>query len=597
MSTTSRPVLAPTSGSDPAPNPTRPAVAATAAALLGAVLLVAAPVLGVVGPNAGPAVGAAAAVALACAFLPPLLSVVALARRAVAVAGALLAGSGGVALGIVVLDAALWSDPIDANRLDLFRPLTAAHLHAGPGAVALLVGHVLAVVAGILGLVAVTRAAQADGYGLGADPALDGAPVARRIGPLSGAVAVGAALLLGAGAFGVPWATTDPVLVVHPLLGSNAPTAIGVALVVLAVLVVVAAALASESTDVAAAAVVGAGVGALGLFGSRVAAGVAAGGGVSVAAGSVVSALAALVLIAVGATMPAAARARARSVTPVRASGASRAVAHRARQARQHAVAGAAGVVSGALAVVGSLLPVLAVPDGVDRPHVLVARVALVAGAILFVSSTALLLPGLASVVRPAVAVVWAAQFAAVAAVLQAVVVAIDVPGVGIGAGTVLLGASALGAVATGALCWHAGSVERDVVDRSVGTPWRRAVLLVGVPAVVVSTIALALPLYTGPGYAPDSVTDWPWGWDTWGKGVLVVTLVVTVLTAARARPARAGVGAVGAALSMGVYLTGWPLTNSRIAEAAIGPGTWAAIMGVVLFVATAVVAVRPRRP
>jgi hypothetical protein len=579
---------------DPAPNPTRPAAVAVAVALAGALLLVVAQVLEIVGPNAGSAVGAALVVTLACSALPSLLALAALVGRAPAVAGALLAGAGAAALGLVVLDLALWTDSIDANRLDLFRPLTAAQLDAGPGAVAVLVGHLLAVVAGVIGLMSVARAAQADGYGLGEDPEFDGAPVARRIGAVLAVGAVGAALLLCAGSLGTPWATTDPLLVVHSLLGSNAPTAIGVVTVALAVLIVVAAALASVSTSVAAAAVVGAGLGALGLFGSRVAAGLLA-EGLSVTAASVVSAAAALVLVVAGAAMPWAARARAASGRPARDTRA--AARGRAGQARWHAAAGVTCIASGVLAAAGSLFPVLTVPGGGDRPDILFTRVTLVSGALLVVAGTALLLPAFAATVRPAVGVLWAAHFAVVTAVLQSVVVAVDVPGVGIGAGTVLLGLSALGAVATGALCWHAGSVERDLAEVPADTGPRREVLLVGVPAAVVSAVALALPLYTGPGYAPETLTEWPWGWDTWGRGVLAVTLVVTAVVVSRARPARAAVGAVGAAMSMGVYLIGWPLTNGRIADSAIGQGTWAAIMGVALFAVTAVVAVRPRRP
>ena len=80
-------------------------------------------------------------------------------------AGALLAGAGAVSVGAAVLDTQLWTDAIDANRLELFRPETAAELAAGSGAYAALGGHLLIAFAGLLGMVAVHRESLMDGYG------------------------------------------------------------------------------------------------------------------------------------------------------------------------------------------------------------------------------------------------------------------------------------------------------------------------------------------------------------------------------------------------------------------------------------------------
>ncbi|MFF0815939.1 hypothetical protein ACFYVR_12430 [Rhodococcus sp. NPDC003318] len=593
------------------PAASRPATIAAGFGLFGAILVTLGPVLGVVRPDAGPAVAPAAALAIGATVAVPVLALTLLVRKAAAAAGAILAGAGAVAVGTTVLDLALWTDAIDANRLELFRPLTAAHLDPGPGAVAVVAGHLCAVIAGVLGSVAIARASQQDGYG-SEHPDLDGSPVGGRIGAPAAVVAVGAGLLVAGASFGVPWTSTDPVLVVRPLLGSAAPTAIGVALVALAVLVVVASALAAGATAVAAAAVVGAGFGALSVFGSRAVVGAVAGDGVATGAGSVLAAAAAVTLILIGLLLPLVVDRRSRPATgpapavPTPASrqdGTPKARAAaadaraRTRLGRWHAAAGLTGIGAGLLAAVGSLLPVLTLPDGVGHPQILATRVTLVAGVVLVLACVWLLLSEFAAVVRPAVGVLWAALVAAVAEVLQAWVVAADLPAVGIGPGAVLLALSALAAAATGLLAWCAGSVEREGLDMSGDAAPRAAVLAVGVPAALVSTIALALPLYTGAGDGAETVAHWPWGWGQWGRAILAVTVVLTVVVAARARPARAAVGSLGAAIAMGVYLIGWPLTSGRISEPVVGPGAWGAILGVALFAATAVVAVRPRRP
>ncbi|MFE3293745.1 hypothetical protein [Rhodococcus sp. NPDC059234] len=590
---------------------------AVAVGLCGAVLVALAGPIGVVRPEVGSAVLAAAVVAVFCAAVAPVAGLVVV-RRAPAVAGALTAGAGSVALGLLVLDLQLWADPVDANRLELFRPLTAAHLTAGPGASTMLAGHALGVLAGLLGLLTVARASHEDGYGHSDYPDHDDASVARRVGAGLSAVTALAALVFAVASLAEPLRSSDPVLLVHPLLGSPPATAIGTALVAVAVLVVVAAALVSIAPGVAAGALVGAGTAALGLSGAQLAAGVTAGDGVGLAPGPVAASVAAAVLVLVGASIPAVAAARARrgiaaltsglgdvgsSVSTAGNSAPSKAkalaaaeAAARARVDRWHRYAGLAGIAAGLLAAVGALLPALSVPDGLPQPQILATRVVLVAGAVLVVVSVWLLLSEFAALVRPAAGVLWAALVAAVAGVLQSVVVASDLPGVGPGAGAWVLGLAAVAAAGTGLLAWCAGSAEREGIDTSVDVPPRRPVLVVGVPAAAVAVVALALPLYRGAGFGPDSVAHWPWGWDMWGRALLAVVVAVAVSVAAKARPARAAAGLLGAAGAMGVYLIGWPLTSGRVIDPVMGPGAVAAILGVVLLTATAVVAVRDDR-
>ncbi|GAB2656784.1 hypothetical protein ABI214_07585 [Prescottella soli] len=128
---------------------------AVALATVGA-LAVAAGTLGSVARSASdgtriPAVGTAAVVAVVLALSVPVVAGILAVRRSPAGA-ALLVGAGLVSAGLCVMDVQLWTGPIDANRLELFRPVTAGGIEAGPGAALVLAGHVCAVVAGIIAL-------------------------------------------------------------------------------------------------------------------------------------------------------------------------------------------------------------------------------------------------------------------------------------------------------------------------------------------------------------------------------------------------------------------------------------------------------------
>ncbi|MFD4182590.1 hypothetical protein [Rhodococcus sp. NPDC058514] len=598
------------------------AVAAVVLALLGVAAMAVSPALGVVRPDTGPAVAAAAVTALVCAALAPALAVLALLGRRPAVAGTVLAGAGAVSVGLVVLDLHLLDDPINANRLELFRPLTAASLGAGPGAYAILAGHGLAAAAGLLGLVAAARASHADGYGHSDYPDHDGASVGGRIGSGLSTLAVAAAAVLAAALFAPPLRSTDPVLLVPAVIESAAANSLGVGMIGVAVLIVVAAALAAISPLAAAGAVVGAAVAALGVAGPRLVAGLVAGDGVSVGPGSVVAVAACASLIAVGCAIPMTAAARARrglaqllarseaaaeaapavertSKSSKSAKSSARALAaaaERTRVGRWHVATAVVGIGAGLLGAVGALLPVLSVPGGAQEPTILATRVVLVAGVVLVTACLWLLLSEFAAVVRPAVGVLWAAQVMAVAAVLQAVVLAEDLPGVGPGPGAALLALSAVAAAATGLLALCAGSAERDGIDTSVDLPVRLPVLIVGSVAALASVAALGLPLYRGVDFGPDSFAQWPWGWDLWGRALLAVAVIAAVLVAGRSRPARGAALLVGAATGMSVYLIGWPLTSARVAEPAMGVGALCAVVAVVLLSVSAFVAFRQNR-
>lgn len=568
-------------------------------ALLGAVAVAGAPIVGVVnGPGAsGPILGASIFAAL-CALVIPVRAV-GTARRNPALSGALLAGAGAVSVGVAILDVQVFADAIDANRLEFFRPISAGVIDAGAGASVVLLGHGLSVIAGVLGIVAIHRESERDGYGSAHVAEHHDRSVGGRIGTGPTTVLIVAAGVYVLSSFGPAFDSQDPIFLVRTLVDGPAASAIGTAVVAVAVLIVTASALTSISPWVGAGALVGMGVGALGSSGTRVVAGLASDDRIGVGAGSLVGACAAVVLVGVGAAVPLLSSRResrvAEAAIPASAHSVSRskgarkaemiAQAHaaQARVTKLHRLAGAFGVITAALAAVAAMLPVLNLPEGLPEPSFAAIRIVAVAAAVLLVVSLGLFVPGRAATIRPVLGPLWTVVPFASAAVLQPAVIATDISGVGLGSGVFVLGAASVVAVATGLVSWLAGTAEREDIDTSVELETNFTVsVLAGVGGALV-LVGAALPLYRGEGHNAASITQWPWGIDIWGQLLLGTAVVVACLIAARSRPVRAVALLVGSALSTAVYLVMWPLTSSRIPDATVGAGAIAAATGLLL--------------
>ncbi|WP_138998267.1 hypothetical protein [Rhodococcus zopfii] len=547
-----------------------------ALAVLGALAVAVAPLLPVVRAgtgDVGPAILAAAAAAAITASAVPVAAFAA-AHRSEAAAGALLAGAGGIAAGTVLADLTLFVDAIDANRFELFRPVTAAALTAGPGAAMVLAGHLCSVLAGVAGAITAARA-----------PGTDGGPVGTRPGPAVVAGIVGAAIVVAAGSVAPVVVSADPVIVARGVLDAPAATAFGGVLAAMLALVTVAWALGSGVTAAAAGAITGIGLAAFALFAPRFVAGLA-GERLAPTVATVAGAIAAVLLVALGAAMPAAsARRAARTARP-----AGTAVP---RSGRAHAVAGVLGLVTAALAVVGAVLPALSVPDGYDVPALPQTRVLLVAGLLLAALSVWLLLSAYAEAVRPAVAVPVVAVATTAAAVLQAWVVAADLPGVGAGPGTAVVFAAAVGAAATGVAVIAAGAAERDRVDTSAVRDAAARTRAVVTAAAVVSAVGLAVPLYHGAG----SVLTYPWGYGVWGRLLLAVAVVVAGAVAVRSRPARGGVLLLGTAGATAAYASSWVLVRGVRQDPVAVVGVAPVILGTVLLLVAACLTFREETP
>ncbi|WP_430331327.1 hypothetical protein [Rhodococcus sp. ACT016] len=572
-------------------------IAAVVLAAVGA-LAVAAGALGVVASSAVdgtriPAVGAAGVVTVIVALAVPVVAAVLTARRSPA-GGAALAGAGLVSVGLCVMDAQLWTDPIDANRLELFRPLTAAAIATGPGAALILAGHACTVVAGILGLVVVQRASHTDGYGSSPDPDADGRPVGARVGAGLVAIALAAAAAIVVSLLARPFTSSDPVLVVRAAIASDAPTAIGCGVVAIAVLIAVASALASVDVGVAAGVVGGAALAAFGPIAGRLAAGLAD-DRLAPGTATVCGALGAVLLAASAAAIPVVAgRRERRAAAPAaeperpRPDAWGNTAAARDRMLRWHAAAGATGIAAGALACLGALLPVLSVPAGLPEPSVPATRVVLVAGVLLAITSVWLLMSEFSVLFRPALAIMWVGVVAAAAAVAQTALSAVQIPGVKLGAGSVVMGIAVVLAVGAGVLAGIAGAAERDDIDTSEPSDPPQPVLIVGAAAAVATVLGYALPLYRGSDGTAAALGRLPWGWDAWGQVLSVAAIVVAVLVAMGARASRGAVLLAGAAVVVLLHVLSWPLAAGRLTDPVVGPGVAPAILAVVLLAVSA---------
>ena len=583
------------------PSPTPRVALAVVLALIAAVAAVTAQLIGVVRSADGSPVGDGAAMAAILAGAVPVVVVigaaVGVAGRRVELAAALLAGYGAVALGFTLLDVALLSDPIDANRLELFRPLSAAMLDATAGAYVLLVGHAVSVLAGVAGWSAVHRAGLGDGYGQSVYSEHVGRAAAGRVGPLLAALLGAFGVLAAVAAFASLYRSSDPVVIVTAVVESPVFVAVGSGVVGVAALVVAAAALAALSPQVASGASVGAGLGVLGFAGVALLAGLGTGDRVDAGLGAYLGTVAGLGLLICGAVLAPVAAARDRRAlerAQQRETGARgvRGVAGPGTT-RWHAAAGSAGVLSGVLFVVGSLLPILETDSGIAVPQILATRVVLVAGFVMILGSVPLLFSEFASAARPFVSVFWLGAVAAAAAVLQSVVLAEDVEGVSTGVGALAIIAGVVAAVATGLLALFAGSAERDDVDTSADAGTDGPLLGTALLGSGLLAIGLALPLYRGSDLTAATVTEFPWGWDTWGQMLLAAGVVVAAVVAARARPARGSVLLGGAAVGGIVHLSSWPLTSARATDPEMGPGVVPSVIGIVVLGVAAALSAR----
>lgn len=561
--------------------------------VLGGVAVAVAPLLGVVVAATGTVQGGQPLAALWGGLLSiavPLLGLLLLHGGRVLGAVGVLGGWGAAGLGAAVLDVQLFTRPIDANRLELFRPTSAAALGAGAGAVTVLVGHLLVAVAGALALWAAHRSALLDdpdgldiGLLVGVDVESRGRSLASRAGSVVTVIASVAAIVTAAALFAAPLTSTDPVILVSAVVQAASPIVFGSALLAVAALVVVALALVSTNLASGAGAVAGVALGVLAVCSTRLLA-AAADARVDVGWGSALGTASTLVLIGCAAVFARSRRGRRRGP----AAGPVATEIQLPSLARMHLLTGVLGLLAAVAAVVAALLPTLSTPPAVPIPQIYSVRVLLIGGVVLAAVSVGLLTGGVAEQLRPVVAIVWVAPLLGAGGVLQAVLVATSVPGVGAGAGAWVTVLAVLLACGCGISAGLAGAVEREEVDTSGEFIPTRGVQVSTALAAGTAVLGFAFPLYSGSGVTAAALFVGSWGWDSWGLVVVAVAVLGAVQVAARARRIRALALLGGVALVLAVHLVSWPLTAVRLAHSGVGLGS---VFGLLALVAAATMA------
>lgn len=528
----------------------------------------------------------------------PLLVAVGVARRTPAVAAGLALGLAVLAPARALLDAQLLADAGLASRPEVVLPTSLAPLMPGPGLALLLIGHLLVALAGLLVLTG--RWGAGPGAELGSAEPEPGArrgvgavqdrgdeEIAARGAPRQGLLllALGCGVLVGVGMLAAPF-TSSTAFVLARSAFDGPPWALSGA-VLAAALVPAAACLfvASPYRERARGALLGLGLGVATIALPAVAAGLLA-TDLHPATGPYAALLGAAGL-AVLAIPTGRSGIEAASERDLVLPGAD----------RLHRLAGLVALLAGALAAVGALTPVLHVPDGSTAPDLAVARLLAPAAAVLAGLGLALLLPsGRAVASRPALSVAWVVGPLAALAVLDPVLTATDLPGVGFGPGAwAAVGALAI-ACASGLIAALAGGVEREDVDLSAlasrGTD--RPVLASGVLAAALAVAAFVSPVAEVPGHDLLDIggsTASDWGLLT---GLLVV--VLATLTAARCRPARGAALLAGAGLVVVVRLAELPLVAVPFGGAQPALGTWSSLACLVALVVAIALVMRPSR-
>lgn len=525
-----------TSGS--ASDPVR--LGARALGVVGALAVAAAPYVPVVGgADVGLPVRGAAAVSSA---LWAAIALLLLVRAIRPIVFPVLATLGAVALGSIVADLQLFVGAIDADRLELFRPISAGALKAGPGAVVVTLGHALVVVAGALAALALARTVEWDD--------VDEDPVARRSASVVVAAGVAGALALAASFLLPAYVSTDAVVLAPAPVAGPVASALGGGLSAVAVLVGVAYAFSSTSRSAAVGALAGVVAASATVVGVRLAAALGAGDRIDLGAGTVVGVGGLFVL---GVATVATARATSGPTTSVPRLARSAAPSN---STRRHVVAGAVTVLTGIALGVGAVLPLLDVSTG-SVPTVVGDRAVAAYAVVTVVGGVLLLFSEFAAAVRPAVPLIVTGHLALAAAVLQALVLGVGIDGVSVGAGGWLLVVGTLLGLLTLALVAAAGASERDGVDTSDLDGASRPLAAALAVAAGVAALGLLLPQYDVVGETGGWIGALPWGWDVWGRLVLVAAVLIGAAVAARARASRAAALQIGSAVALaGVALS-----------------------------------------
>lgn len=494
---------------------------AAAGGLCGAV----GPAISVVDGSAPPAYTAWPLLAV-LALLPAAVSGYFLRRGREITAAAVLVPAGVFAVGRFLIDLQVVRDPLVAARPELFRPDSLVPPTPTAGAWLLLAGHALALAAGV---VAAGRADQ------------DG-DRSQRFG-----LPTTAGVVAAVGLFSAPYSSTDAFIPAAGPLDAPPLPLLGGLLVLLAVPVL--AVLAASTGDPEARR-----GGLLGIAAVLVALAVP-GLATAIAVDKVDVAPGPFLVLAAAAAL-------AWSTTDKKEHD-----LELPGRRRLHLIAASLGVATGVAAALGALVDHLHVP-GVAAPTDYAAR-------LLWPAAIAVTLLALLPKARPAFIVATATVPLAAGPALDAALNATRVPSVEPAAGVWFTALAVLLAAAAAVAAALAGAVERDEEGVERATP-PLPLLAAGLVAGLLALGAFALPVLKAPDFVP--ITAFGLRVGSWGLLIALVTVLGAVWLALVSRPGRGAALLLGAACVTATRALEYPLSESRVAGTAPGPGLWLAL-------------------
>jgi hypothetical protein len=546
--------------------------------VLGAVLLIVGPEVGVV-QNA-PARGfASTALLTLLAAAPPLVAIALVGFGRALTAAGVLTGAALLAPGRAIVDLQFAQDGLLVSRPELFVPTSLAQLAPAAGLWLLVAGHLATAGAGVL---AAGRAGAAPGSAYGLE--LDDGPTSEKSRGRAMGWALAFATIAAVGLVMPPFKSGNAFQLGHDLIGSPTLVRVGLLLVVAAVVAGCVLAAGSARPAVARGVVLGVLAATAGVAMPPLVAGLTV-DRLSPDLGPYL-ALAPLVLLTL-------------LIFVVRGSAAPVEDEDDAElqleEGRVHLVTGVLGVLAGVAAFIGALGPQLVV-DGLAEPDSYANRQLIPVGILVAALGAALLTTRWAAVVRPAFVVSLGSVVLVGAATLDAAFTGAGISDtVHIGAGVWFAAAAVLIAAAAAISAAIAGSAERDDVDLTE----RSTHLSVAAPAgaaILFSIGAFGFPMITAPDFvAPGIWSDFRLA--SWGLVLAALVVIAAGLIATVARPARAAALLLGAAAVVGVHALELPMTSDRVQDAGAGSGTWLAIVACLAFLVAAGIALAGPSP
>lgn len=548
-------------------------ITAIVVAVIGALLIGLAPVVGVVTPHTPPAF-ASWPVLLLFAVLPPVLAGWFAWKGSAVLAAALLLGPAALAPGRMVLDSQLAVDAGLAARPELFLPVTLVRLTPSLGLWLLMCGNGAAILAGVLAMTGVGRTRDPVPGGFDVDTM---AATSRKQGQLAFVLCV--AVLGAVGVLLAQFGSSTPFLVPRAAVDSPLPVFAGSLLVAVGLPTVGGFVAGSADREMARGGLLGLAIALAAIVAPPLVAATFL-AEIRYGTGAVLGLLAALALAGLAWSAGRSGQRDRGAVTRIPS------------LTRLLVLTGGLSVLAGALAIVGAVSPQWELPSGVSTVSY-PARMLWPAGLMMVVLGAASLFPAAALRIRPVLSIAWVVVPLAATAALDTVFAAAQGAGANAGAGAWEEGFAAALATLAGVAAALAGAVERDDVDLTEVVVRRGS----AVPSLVVFPLAvagfatpvLAAPGFTAPGlFAEFQVTSW-------GLVLGLAAVIAAIVLAPLCRPERAAALLCGAALTVLMRVLELPLTAARAAGSGPGMGLWWSLGCLVALVAGVVVNLRGR--